>query len=575
MANPALGKAFISVHADTKPFAKELAVEVEAIVKATEPVARSAGEGVGRKVVQGARKGVKKEAPGFFAHIRDIFRKNSSRDRNFFSNIGKSIGESLAHGLSSGGKGIAGLFASIGASVGNVGSKGPFASILGVLITLGIPALIGLVLALVNQLGALVNVIGLLPGALSVLGASIVPVVVAFQGFGEALGAVMEGDPEAIAEALKGLTPAARGVAREFQRMLPFWRELQDVAQEALFSQLAGVFTTFTKQITPTLTRGFAIVATSAGELTRNFLELASSPQILAFLDRLFIATANIMSTMGPALTNLVFALARIADASLPTVVKFSDKIANGIERFAAWLTEISANGQFQAFLDDFGIALDKLILLGKSAWNFVDALLTGTGKDGQAADLFQLIIDCIDTMTAFFSSEVGQKSLEAMVTLAGFFLVSITNAVVVIGVMLATLQAIVDVIKDAIALLDKLLGINTKVNVIRPVTRGIVSEKIASSMQGHADGVISTRQHIAMISEGNRAEAVIPLTDPARARELAARSGLTQLLGGGDTQVVVYIGEEQVMARVEKRVAGAMRAFGRSMKYGPRPVGV
>lgn len=573
MATPTLGKAWIEVHANTKPFAKELGVEVEAIAKAAEPGARSAGTHLGREVAKGARSGIKKEAANVWRSVKDIFSRNNRRDRNFFQNIGASIGETLVAGLSQGAKGVGNIFTSIGSSVGNVGSSGPLAGVVGGLIVFGIPALIGLVIALIAQLGALVNVIGLLPGALSILGAAIVPIVVAFQGFGEALGAVLEGDPEKIAEAMKNLTPAARGVVREFQAMLPLWRELKRVTQENFFREIQGSFTSFSKQITPTLIKGFGLIATIAGKLASQLLAMASSPQVLKFLDALFATTGGVMLTLGPAIINLLAALAEVGRASLPTLKELLDSLARVMNDFSDFLTRSVANGQFDKFLDKFMAAFDNLWLLLKSGWNLTKTILGDANEESDAFLLFQGIIDMIDSLTEFFKSETGKKGIQGMINLAGGFLVILEKVVIAIFSMLAAFQSVLETINDIAQGIRTVLALIGLADERRLAPK--MKSKLSGAFQGHAEGVVSDKEHLAMISEGNKREAVIPLTDPARARQLADESGLTQMLGDRDTQVIVYIGDEQVMARVERRVAAGFKAFGRNMKYGPRPVGV
>lgn len=60
----------------------------------------------------------------------------------------------------------------------------------------------------------------------------------------------------------------------------------------------------------------------------------------------------------------------------------------------------------------------------------------------------------------------------------------------------------------------------------------------IGSVAAGHAAGTISTTEHLAMISEGNSAEAVLPLSNPTRSLALMEQSGLADLArsspGGG-----------------------------------------
>lgn len=93
-----------------------------------------------------------------------------------------------------------------------------------------------------------------------------------------------------------------------------------------------------------------------------------------------------------------------------------------------------------------------------------------------------------------------------------------------------------------------------------------------AASVPGYADGTFSTRQHLAMISEGNQPEVVLPLNNPRRSRELAAQSGLMNVLGGdGASTVIVYVGNEQLDSRMYRVARNNSQAQARQMTQGPR----
>lgn len=71
----------------------------------------------------------------------------------------------------------------------------------------------------------------------------------------------------------------------------------------------------------------------------------------------------------------------------------------------------------------------------------------------------------------------------------------------------------------------------------------------------GHADGTISTREHMAMISEGNTTEVIAPLNNPTRAWSLIAQSGLLDTMpaglvrgGDGNQGMTIQIGALQAL---------------------------
>jgi hypothetical protein len=92
------------------------------------------------------------------------------------------------------------------------------------------------------------------------------------------------------------------------------------------------------------------------------------------------------------------------------------------------------------------------------------------------------------------------------------------------------------------------------------------------ASVPGYANGTISDVAHMAMISEGNRREVVLPLTNPSRTRELAQQSGLMNILGGdGASTILVYVGNEQLDSRMYRVANRNSRSQARVMSQGPR----
>lgn len=92
------------------------------------------------------------------------------------------------------------------------------------------------------------------------------------------------------------------------------------------------------------------------------------------------------------------------------------------------------------------------------------------------------------------------------------------------------------------------------------------------------ARGAVITEPTTAVLGEAGK-EVVIPLTDPARARQLAAESGLLDVLGRGfgdqppPPVVYVYIGGEEITDRIDVRVSRAMNGQARELQFGNRGI--
>lgn len=83
----------------------------------------------------------------------------------------------------------------------------------------------------------------------------------------------------------------------------------------------------------------------------------------------------------------------------------------------------------------------------------------------------------------------------------------------------------------------------------------------------GFAEGGIVDREQLAWVGEGNRPEAIIPLTNPRRALEVMEEAGLSGL-GGGGTIVVQLVLDGRV---IEERVVRVTQAQARTVQARPR----
>jgi hypothetical protein len=597
MAVNVLGRAYIEVHADTKPFGRELKAEVTAISTAVEKTARTSGRDVGKALGQGIERETTTNSPGLVRRIFSVFGREADkigrgtnpisrflfgslrRDAEkagvdaaagFASSFTKNVGDTI----SAAAQGVGKLVSSIGSSVGNVGGSSPLSGIAGVGVILGIPALIGAVISLLNVLGPLINGIGLLPGAFALAGAAIVPVVVAFQGFGAAIQAIISGDPKKIAEAMKGLAPAAQSVAKDFQTMLPFLRELKKSTQQSFFARLVGDLPKVQAALGPIFTKGFSQVADAAGAFAHNLLQLAYDPVVQKFFADVFLFAKTAFDTLSDPVRHLVGALAEIADASFPHIQILIGMFGDLLDTFAKFLDESVRNGDFDEFLNNFMDALGAAKELGTVSIGLFKALLGGPDEEAKSRAFFALLIDVIGRLETFFKSDQGKLAIQGMIDLGRIFLVVLGGFVLLIGEALAEAEELMRVIKWVLVHTG-IMGVGTDAaQAAANAAKGTTVSQSFGAAPGHAAGGIFDMEHLARIAEGGRREVVIPLTDRRRAMELADRSGLTQMMNNPPT-VNVYIGDEQIQARVDKRVQLGIKGLTSSMTYGPRPIGV
>lgn len=106
---------------------------------------------------------------------------------------------------------------------------------------------------------------------------------------------------------------------------------------------------------------------------------------------------------------------------------------------------------------------------------------------------------------------------------------------------------------------------------VMNTIKRTFIGGAVGGAqVKGYADGEIINRPTLGVFGEAGP-EVIIPLSQPARAAQLMHESGLDKLLSSGATQVLVFIGNEQLDARMVRIVESSNNAQSRALSYGPR----
>ncbi len=305
-----------------------------------------------------------------------------------------------------------------------------------------IPVIIGLAAALADLAGFAT----LLPAAIGGAAASIIVLTVAFNGFGDAITAVLDGDPEKIAEALEKLAPAAQQVVREFERVLPILREVGKEIQQGFFGQLVGVVEQFGTQTLPRLQTRLETLAAVLGRSFAGFGDLVNASENVTTLQNLLVTTSRITSDLGAAFTALGQAFFNAIDAGLPSLETLSTRLADAITSFAGFIEGAIADGSFQAFLDDAVATLDELLALGGAVGDLLGTLFGGTDDAGRS--FIGTLTDITKRMTEFFKSAEGQDALE-----------DFGEIMAAVGIILGVVVNVVRDVIDFVTLLDDIVN--------------------------------------------------------------------------------------------------------------------
>lgn len=308
---------------------------------------------------------------------------------------------------------IGGIIGNVGTTIGQLGSAIGGAASSSPLLAL-ILVLTPAIIALAAALSQLIGLVGLVPAGFTVLLASIIPVVVAFQNFGGAVSAVMSGDLEKMNEALAKLAPNARAVALEIGRLMPVFKTLQLTTQQAFFQPLVGAATQLINSVFPKLEIGFTRVAFAMGTLLRQVINFFSLPEQGTFIDNLFKASAHLIATFGPNLVKFLAGFLEAANAALPTLVRLGDAFNTAFGKFGDFIAKAAQDGSLQTFIDEAIKTVKELFALVQALGGLLGTLFAGTEDAGHG--FIVSLTEMITRLDEFFKTAEGQDVIDAIV---------------------------------------------------------------------------------------------------------------------------------------------------------------
>jgi hypothetical protein len=269
-------------------------------------------------------------------------------------------------------------------------------------------------LAVGAALGQAAGSVSLLPAALGSMTASVGALVVGFQGMGEALGAVMDEDPDKLADAMKELTPAARSAVRAFQSLRPQLAEIREATQEALFKGLDDDITRLNSTLLPKLESGLSRVAEGLNKQFEALFSALSDSRNLNQFDRVFENTAKSAEILAPAVEDLVRAFSILAGVGSNSLPRLANAMARTSERFADFMEHAEQTGELADFIDR---SIDSMAQLGRIVGN------VGVGVGGvfsAASEASGGLLDNLEELTARFRE--WSQSAEGQATMVSLF---------------------------------------------------------------------------------------------------------------------------------------------------------
>jgi len=616
-----LGRAYIEVHADTRPFGRELQQDVDKYLVAAQAQMNEGGKKMGKNFSDGFGPEAKKGLDGTVKEFEKFGSKLDTTTKRAGSSIRKNIkkglddvdrdtrnwGSRLLSYLTSWAVNSVTNFQGFGSGAmkafdGAAGSAGTFVAIIG--------AIIALILILIPLIDALIGVLLPLTGLVIGVGIAFSPVLLVFKELSNILPVLTSSQKDFNAE-LKKLNPALKPLAEvlrtialavkalpignfiaeivpPLQIMAKFFQSKQFRTAFAQLAEDAGQFLGFLLLIFETPAMGHAF-----------FLFLKTIGTVMAFFEQALLVVGKTLSDVfnDPGVQAAIVKLAQILSAVVIT--------------FANWLDRASKDGSLDRFLNDALMILDDLFGILTEVAGLMNALATPENMKS-LHEFLKFVATTLHEISGYLATKNGQRFMHDLyvgaelavvaLTLIVILLAGIDNAfhdigkvgkviwtgikvaaVATLNTVIGYVNALVSAINGLISALNAIPGVNIpKIPKIPKVGGG--GSKGGSSggaqtghqdappapplMHGLASGGIVRDPTLTWVGEQSRPEVVIPLTQPNRARQLAQESGLTGMLHQSN-QITVQVdldGEP-----FYEYTAKAIDQVGQDLMTGPR----
>lgn len=607
----ALGEAFIEVHADLKPFARDLKTTAKPIVEAFEREIQGA---VSKGVRQGSDEGGRDAGERVSRHLKKSLLSQFG-NKNFFVVIAGALGSALDDGISA-------LPTEVKAAIvlGIVLASPIIAAFLTGAIVAGVGAgfaVLGTVLGAQYQsvqdkaaetfqllrrelVSSADSFEGAIIDALAVVRTRIIGMGDLFRGIFDVSATFIDPITQGI---LDGIEEFLRSVRNSIGGIRPFIDELGAgiaVLGEALGDALEILVVSGEDGATA-LRDLFSLV----GVLIVSFsILLTIMTKLYGTIRDIVKVTNNLAGAFSPGLA----LVAHFFEQTDRTATKYKSFVNSNFDLSSSFRglvvdtkNEAKAIEEYQKALEDASKAVKNQLDLNVNWEQSLDDIAASLKENGSTLDITtqkgrdnvrefsqalkiaeERAVERVrtgqisaDQAVAYYDEEIGQ--LRRLATQAGLSQQEFNNlyqqiietATLRISAQEIGVDALTGELTDANGEAKRLYDL---LQLIMGLRRNIIAGAIGG-VRGFAEGGMHYFPEVVRVAEDGP-EVTIPLTKPARAAALVRESGLDQLLGGGGGtgQTLVFIGNEQLDARMVRiveasnnRQAMALRNAGRS----------
>lgn len=257
--------------------------------------------------------------------------------------------------------------------------------------------------------------------------------MVAFQGVGDALGAINEArlDPtiknvEKVNEAMSRLGPDAQGIAVQLGGFAAAWTEVRDSTAAALFPEVVKNFDDL-YDVLPPVEHLLTNVAGVLGEVAANGIESLGSDRWAGIFDSLATDAPQQLGLLASTIGDLAHGLGELWTAFGPLNTSFSGWLADVADSFDSWAGGLEGSeglNRFFAYLREVGPQVAES--MGALGGALVDLGLALAPLGGASLQLIESFADALsaladsDAGTALLGIAAGLSAVNRVMSIAG-----------------------------------------------------------------------------------------------------------------------------------------------------------
>lgn len=437
-------------------------------------------------------------------------------------------------------------------------------------------------------------------------------------------------------KALEAIAPAAQAVVDELKRLKPAFDNLRLDVQQRLFAGIAPILGQLASFWIKPLNKILGETADSFNGLFKNLAKSVSRPKFIDDIVAGFESVKDAFVEIGTAVTGpLVDAFGRLSRASAPFVKELGDEITRIVTGFSDWIKKADDSGKLKSFFSTAADYMHQIFEDGKLVVDIGGQLLGiffGSKTKGGGDSILQNLHERLQEISDWLNDPRHQKQVKDFIDKIGDLVVkateftdwmirkgiprieefagkikettdSVTNMITSIKNVKDTVSTVVDsIVGTIVGVAPRLAGINLWTSLytsFRNVANAIIEQwnglvftpKVAKvgAAKGSGAGIAGSISipHLAaggviqarpggttvQVAEAGEDEIVTPESKMQTIVDRAiARAGGTD--GGGDVEVHVYIGSDELEAHTVKVIKKNPTTVARSNRDGVKRLG-